>query len=130
MQDLDDAAGASTSAGYDHLLMLDVIEHLKRPRAVPEQLRAQFDYRPQTLVLTTPNVAFVVQRLMLLLGQFNYGKPGSSTARTRACSPSEPRRLLRRRGLPAQEVRGVPAPFPKVLGDGAARPRRRGRTRR
>ena len=27
-------------------------------------------------MLTTPNVAFVVQRLMLLLGQFNYGKAG------------------------------------------------------
>jgi len=41
-----------------------------------ERLREPFDYEPKVLVLTTPNIAFVVQRVMLLLGQFNYGKSG------------------------------------------------------
>ena len=66
----------STSASYDYLLLLDVIEHLKNPSSSSSGCATQFDYAPRTLVLTTPNIAFVVQRLMLLFGQFNYGKAG------------------------------------------------------
>ena len=63
-QNLDDPP-VFDARKYDHLLMLDVIEHLKDPEEFLEQLVDQFDYGPRTLVLTTPNVAFVTQRLML-----------------------------------------------------------------
>ncbi len=56
--------------------VVDVIEHLKGPERFLNRLRAQFDYSPRTVILTTPNIAFGVQRLMLLFGQFNYGKAG------------------------------------------------------
>ena len=47
---------------HDFLLLLDVIEHVKEPERPIGRIRAQFDYSPPTLVLTTPNIAFVVQR--------------------------------------------------------------------
>jgi glycosyltransferase involved in cell wall biosynthesis len=105
--------------GYDYLLLLDVIEHLKDPELFLERLRGQFGYTPQTLVLTTPNVAFVVQRLMLLLGQFNYGKAGIlDRTHTRLFTFRSLRHLLRDSGFRIKKIRGVPAPFPKVLGNG------------
>jgi glycosyltransferase involved in cell wall biosynthesis/2-polyprenyl-3-methyl-5-hydroxy-6-metoxy-1,4-benzoquinol methylase len=104
---------------YDHLLMLDVIEHLKDPEGFLEQLVDQFDYGPRTLVLTTPNVGFATQRLMLLFGQFNYGNAGIlDRTHTRLFTFRSLKRLLVDSGFRLREVRGVPAPWPKVLGDG------------
>ena len=56
--------------------MLDIIEHLVAPEDFIDGLRKQFDFKPRTLIITTPNIAFIVQRIMLALGQFNYGKAG------------------------------------------------------
>jgi glycosyltransferase involved in cell wall biosynthesis len=105
---------------YQFLLLLDVIEHLKDPERFLVDLRRQFDHETKTLVLTTPNVAFIVQRLMLLFGQFNYGKAGIlDRTHTRLFTFRGLKRLLRDEGFRIREVRGVPAPFPKVLGNGA-----------
>ena len=116
-QNLDEAPRFDTGP-YDHLLMLDVIEHLREPEQFIEQVRAQFEYAPKTLVLTTPNIAFGIQRLMLLLGQFNYGKAGILDAtHTRLFTFRAISRLLRDAGFKVKEIRGVPAPFPKAFGD-------------
>jgi glycosyltransferase involved in cell wall biosynthesis len=104
---------------YDYLLLLDVIEHLRNPEQFLERLRTQFDYTPRTLVLTTANIAFGVQRVMLALGQFNYGKAGIlDRTHTRLFTFRSIRRLLKEEGFRIKQVRGVPAPFPKILGDG------------
>jgi hypothetical protein len=101
------------------LLLLDVIEHLKSPEAFLEALRKKFDSQPRTLVLTTPNVAFIVQRAMLAAGQFNYGKSGIlDRTHTRLFTFRSIEQLLGDTGFRIREVRGVPAPFPKVVGDG------------
>jgi glycosyltransferase involved in cell wall biosynthesis len=102
----------------DVILLLDVIEHLHDPERFLATLRRQFDYRPRILVLTTPNIAFFVQRLMLLFGQFNYGKSGIlDRTHTRLFTFKSFERLLRDAGLRIRRVRGIPAPFPKALGD-------------
>lgn len=117
-QDLDDGP-AFAIADYEYLLLLDVIEHLKSPERFLAQLRAQFDYSTRTLVLTTPNIAFVVQRAMLALGQFNYGKAGIlDRTHTRLFTFRSLRRLLVDHGFRIRQIRGVPAPFPKVFGRG------------
>jgi glycosyltransferase involved in cell wall biosynthesis len=117
-QDLDQEPAFSV-ADYEYLLLLDVIEHLKSPERFLTRLRSQFDYSTKTLVLTTPNIAFVVQRAMLALGQFNYGKAGIlDQTHTRLFTFRSLRRLLVDHGFRIREIRGVPAPFPKVFGDG------------
>ena len=117
-QDLDDEPTFDVR-GYDYLLLLDIIEHLQNPERFLDRLRAQFDYSPRTVVLTTPNVAFGVQRVMLLLGQFNYGRAGIlDRTHTRLFTFRSLRHLLDDAGFRIKEVRGVPAPFPKVLGQG------------
>ena len=129
-QDLDERADASTSASYDYLLLLDVIEHLKDPERFLERLRAQFDYSPRTLILTTPNVAFVVQRAdaavrTVQLRQGRHPRPHAHPAvhlpdRCASCSSTP--------ASGSRTIRGVPAPFPKVLGNGRARQSRRSRS--
>ncbi|HVR61136.1 MAG TPA: bifunctional glycosyltransferase/class I SAM-dependent methyltransferase [Polyangia bacterium] len=117
-QDLDDSLTFDVK-GYDYLLLLDIIEHLKDPEGFLDQLRAKFDHDKRTLILTTPNVAFIAQRLMLLLGQFNYGKAGIlDHTHMRLFTFRSIRRLLADAGFRIKTVRGVPAPFPKVLGLG------------
>jgi glycosyltransferase involved in cell wall biosynthesis len=102
----------------DVILLLDVIEHLHDPERFMSALRQHFDYRPRTIVITTPNIAFIVQRLMLLFGQFNYGKAGIlDRTHTRLFTFYSFEQLLRDTGLRVRQVRGVPAPFPKALGD-------------
>ena len=104
---------------YQYILLLDTIEHLGEPERFLERLCGKFDYNTKKLILTTPNVAFVVQRLMLLLGQFNYGKAGIlDRTHTRLFTFRGIRHLLRDAGFRITKMRGIPAPFPKVLGNG------------
>jgi glycosyltransferase involved in cell wall biosynthesis len=102
----------------DVILLLDVVEHLYDPERFLRALRRHFDYRTRTVIFTTPNVAFFIQRLMLLFGQFNYGKSGIlDRTHTRLFTFRSFEHLLRDAGLRIRRVRGIPAPFPKALGD-------------
>jgi hypothetical protein len=92
---------------------------LKDPEKFLEALRAKFTHEPKTVIVTTPNVAFVVQRLMLLFGQFNYGKFGIlDKTHSRLFTARSLTRLLEDCGFRIKQIRGVPAPFPKVFGHG------------
>ncbi len=103
--------------GKDTILMLDVIEHLADPEDFLDRLRAQFDHAPKTLILSTPNVAFAIQRVALLFGQFNYGRTGIlDRTHTRLFTFRTLKHLLRDAGFRVKVVRGVPAPFPLVAG--------------
>jgi glycosyltransferase involved in cell wall biosynthesis len=118
VQDLD-AEARLPVRDFQYLLLLDVIEHLQNPERFLSRLRAQLDYDQKTLLLTTPNIAFVVQRVMLALGQFNYGKAGIlDRTHTRLFTFRSIKQLLEDEGFRIRQVRGVPAPFPKVLGTG------------
>jgi 2-polyprenyl-3-methyl-5-hydroxy-6-metoxy-1,4-benzoquinol methylase len=118
-RDLDEDPLQLDLSRIDVLLLLDVIEHLREPERFLAALRRNVDHRPRTVVLTTPNVAFLIQRLMLLAGQFNYGKAGIlDRTHTRLFTFRSFRRLLKDSGFRIREVRGVPAPFPKVFGRG------------
>ena len=69
-------------------------------------------------LVSTGNVAFAVQRLMLLLGQFNYGPRGIlDMTHTRLFTVRTIRRLFRQAGFQVRESFGLPAPFPLAFGD-------------
>lgn len=105
-------------ASATHILLLDVIEHLKDPEGFLASLRAQLDHRPRRVVLSTGNVAFLGTRLGLLFGQFNYGASGIlDRDHSRLFTFRTLRHLLRDAGLNVRRVRGVPAPFPLAIGD-------------
>jgi glycosyltransferase involved in cell wall biosynthesis len=117
VQDLNDPLEFDTAA-YGTIMMLDVIEHLADPEDFLDRLRSQFDHEPKTLILSTPNIAFGVQRLSLLLGQFNYGKTGILDRNHRRLFTFRTlRHLLRDAGFTIRVMRGVPVPFPLVAGD-------------
>jgi 2-polyprenyl-3-methyl-5-hydroxy-6-metoxy-1,4-benzoquinol methylase len=118
VQDLNDPLEFDVS-GYGTIMMLDVIEHLADPEDFLDRLRSQFDHEPKTLIISTPNIAFGVQRLALLFGQFNYGRTGIlDRTHTRLFTFRTLRHLLRDAGFTIHVMRGVPSPFPLVVGDG------------
>lgn len=100
------------------IVMLDVIEHLRRPEEFVEAIR---DYcenagTVERLIVSTGNIGFFVVRAALLLGQFNYGSRGIlDRTHTRLFTFSSFRRLFRQAGFGEIEVRGIPAPFPMAI---------------
>jgi 2-polyprenyl-3-methyl-5-hydroxy-6-metoxy-1,4-benzoquinol methylase len=118
VQDLDEPLAFDTKP-YQHILLLDMIEHLRNPELFLQRLRRQFTHEKKTVIITTPNIAFLPERLMLLAGQFNYGKTGIlDVTHTRLFTFRSLKRLLRDHGFRIKSIRGVPAPFPKAFGDG------------
>jgi len=105
----------------DYAVMLDVIEHLASPERFADDFIAAAARNPAIkLIVSTGNVAFIVVRLMMLAGQFNYGKRGIlDLTHTRLFTFRTLRRLFEQSGFQVLELRGVPAPFPLALGHGA-----------
>jgi glycosyltransferase involved in cell wall biosynthesis len=102
---------------FDQVYMLDVIEHLKDPEVFMETLRAAAIHKRPEIVMTTGNVAFIVTRLMLLFGEFNYGRKGIlDRTHTRLFTFRSLLELFEQTGYKIIEVRGIPAPFPKAIG--------------
>ena len=104
----------------DVVVLLDVVEHLRAPEDFVEEL-AEFCRRKrvQRILVSTGNVAFAAQRLMLLLGQFNYGPRGIlDMTHTRLFTMRTIGRLFRQAGFRVTSTEGVPAPFPLAIGRG------------
>lgn len=120
--DLDDESMPVTLEGYDLVLLLDVIEHLRAPEQFVASLGHALRYSPNTrLLVSSGNIGFAVARFMLLIGQFNYGKRGIlDLTHKRLFTFVSLRRLFEQSGFRVERVEGVPAPFPEALGEGTA----------
>jgi glycosyltransferase involved in cell wall biosynthesis len=104
-------------SGFDQIMMLDIIEHLKEPEKFMDELRFAAACKRPEVVITTANIGFFVTRLMLCFGQFNYGRKGILDAtHTRLFTFRSLKALLEQSGYNILEVRGIPAPFPKAIG--------------
>ena len=99
------------------VLILDIIEHLISPEKFCDALRARAQGNLSLkIVISTGNVGFIVTRLMLLLGQFNYNKRGIlDLTHTRLFTFSSLRRLLQEAGFVIEKELGLPAPIPLVV---------------
>ena len=119
IHDLNDGVPPIGPGQYDVVLLLDVIEHLNRPEAFLEEMHRALGASPSTeVILSTGNIACLVTRLMLVTGQFNYGKRGIlDVTHTRLFTFASMRRALEQAGFDIVEIEGVPAPFPLAIGD-------------
>ena len=69
------------------------------------------------VLVATPNVAFLSNRLALLFGRFNYGDRGIlDIAHKRLMNRASLLRMLRDCGYEIEWVRGVPIPWEAVIG--------------
>lgn len=105
---------------FDFVLLLDVLEHLNTIAIynLLDKIRDTGDSERNTVLVSSANVAFIIVRMQMLLGNFNYGKRGilDYTHRhlfTRASLVS----TLEQCGFEILEVKGIPAPFPAAFGD-------------
>ena len=117
--DLDQCTFSHDVGAYDHVLLLDVIEHLGSPEVFVERLRTSRMWaKDATVIATTGNVAFFITRFMLLLGYFNYGTRGIlDLTHRRLFTFSTFTKLFEQAGYRVDETRGIPAPFPLALGN-------------
>ncbi|TRV70286.1 MAG: glycosyltransferase, partial [Microcystis panniformis Mp_MB_F_20051200_S6D] len=61
----------------DYIVLLDVIEHLRNPEGFIEILQDKLsNNRKAVVIVSSGNVCFFVARLMMLVGQLNYGRRG------------------------------------------------------
>lgn len=102
----------------DVIVLLDVIEHLTSPEDFLNRLRMRLsgNFKVQ-IIVSSGNVCFVVTRLMMLLGQFNYGRRGLlDITHTRLLTVNSLRRVLRYASYEILDHDYVPAPYPLALG--------------
>ena len=103
---------------FDYIMMLDIIEHLYQPEDFLSRLRRKAGLSQPKFIITTPNVGFFLVRLGLFFGQWNYGKEGIlDYTHTRLFTFSSLRMTMRQAGYKILKAQGIPAPFPKALGD-------------
>lgn len=104
-------------SSYDVVLLLDVIEHFKKPEAFLDNLRRCARDKHPKLIVTTGNVAFFIVRLQLLMGRFNYGQRGIlDITHSRLYTFKTLQELFIQCGYKIEKIGGIPAPFPKAIG--------------
>ena len=117
--DLDHGDFPVDAGRFEYLLLLDIMEHLRSPERLLDTLRqARRTGTDLTVIFSTGNIAFLVTRLGLSLGRFNYGARGIlDLTHTRLFTFRTARNLFEQSGYVVEEIRGVPAPFPLAMGD-------------
>lgn len=101
---------------FEYILLLDIIEHLKEPEIFVKNLYNELDQNHK-IIASTANISFVIIRLMLLFGFFNYGNRGIlDKTHTRLFTFSSFKQLFINY-FEIHETRGIPVPFPLALGE-------------
>jgi glycosyltransferase involved in cell wall biosynthesis len=107
----------SNLPSYDQILLMDLVEHLHDPESFMDELRRRTAGRQPEVIVTSANVAFVITRIMLAFGEFNYSRKGIlGLGHRRLFTMRSLRALLEQAGYEVIETRGVPAPFPLAIG--------------
>jgi len=103
---------------YDCIILLDLINHLKYPEEFMEKLKDSFSSLDfPTLIITTPNIGFIFNRIQLLFGFFNYGRRGIlHPSHTRLFTFKSLRNILTESGYEIIEEKTAPAPFELAFG--------------
>lgn len=98
------------------VLMLDILEFLDSPEKLLMLIREKYAPQQPEVIISVGNVAFILTRLSLFFGKFNYGRLGIlEINKKRLFTRSSLLRMLKDRGYIISEVKGIPAPFHKVF---------------
>jgi glycosyltransferase involved in cell wall biosynthesis len=121
MTDLNKGLPEMPRQPFDCILALDVIEHLSAPEDFLDQLRELAARTDARVILTTANIGFIIMRLSLLLGRFEYGKRGTlDITHTRLFTFNTLRRALRAAGFEIERSEGIVVPAPFIFGNSIA----------
>ena len=103
---------------FDYVIALDLIEHLDEPESFLDDLRDLTAVWPGTkVIVTTGNIGFILMRLSLLLGRFEYGRRGIlDITHTRLFTFNTLRRAMLSAGFVIERIEGVAPPLPFVFG--------------
>ena len=104
---------------YNYVLILDLINHLKYPEKFMEDMKSFFNtYSSPEIIITTPNIGFIFNRIQLFLGFFNYGRRGIlHPNHTRLFTFKSFKTLLEESGYEIIDVKAAPAPFDLAFGN-------------
>jgi glycosyltransferase involved in cell wall biosynthesis len=107
---------------FDYVLALDIIEHLNDPERFLDELRDITAPWPDVkVILTTGNIGFIIMRLSLLIGRFEYGCRGIlDKTHTRLFTFATLRRAMQAAGLMIEHTEGVVPPLPFIFGSSRA----------
>src|SRR5262249_54356662 len=111
--DLNEITLPVDTSEFDHILLLDVVEHLQSPETFVDALRrSRTEGKSARILVTSGNIGFIITRLMLAFGSFNYGARGIlDLTHTRLFTFGTLRRLFEQAGYRVEEIEGIPAPF-------------------
>jgi 2-polyprenyl-3-methyl-5-hydroxy-6-metoxy-1,4-benzoquinol methylase len=117
--DLDQGMGAAIEelrgTRFNRVLLLDVLEHLRRPQEIVKECHAVLK-RDGFLIVSVPNVANIAIRLMLLFGRFNYTERGIlDKTHVRFFTRKTARRLLEENGYSIVEEKLTVIPLELIL---------------
>lgn len=102
----------------DVVVLLDVIEHLAHPEEFLSRLRLCLSGNSKIkIIVSSGNVCFFITRLMMMFGQFNYGRRGIlDITHTRLFTVQSLRRLLSYASYQVLDSDYAPAPYPLAIG--------------
>jgi hypothetical protein len=101
---------------FEYIFLLDIIEHLKEPEIFVKNLYNKLDQKHK-VIASTGNISFIIIRLMLFFGFFNYGNRGIlDKTHTRLFTFSSFKKLFINY-FDIEEIKGIPVPFPLALGE-------------
>ena len=102
---------------FDKIIALDVIEHLHSPEKSAERLHNLLK-SDGILYASTANIGYIIMRLTLLLGWFNYGKKGIlDQTHHRLFTIRSFKRLLKNSGFRILTTKGFGPPIVDAFGD-------------
>jgi glycosyltransferase involved in cell wall biosynthesis len=103
---------------FDFVLALDVIDRLDNPEHFLDELRELTATWPEAkLIAATGNVGFILTRLALLFGRFEYARRGIlDLSHSRLFTFNTLRRAMRSAGFVIEQMEGVVPPLPFIFG--------------
>ena len=115
-QPLDEGVVEALDGGADTVVALDIIEHLGSPERSLQEIHSAM--KPGSrLIASTGNIGFILMRILLALGQFNYGKKGIlDLTHTRLFTVASFKRTLEGEGFRVTKVEGFGPPIRDMVG--------------